>query len=165
MRRWRGAPMACVLKSGSQEKSLEIGAFMGGVLEPGDVLCLEGPLGTGKTVLVRGLARGRGYRGPVPSPTFTIINPYPEIGLCHVDAFRLSDADELLDAGIEEYLDGDWVCAVEWAERVRRALPPRALEVRLAFGEGDDDRVMDIATAGDWDGRRSRIEAGLSQYA
>jgi len=50
--------MACVLKSGSQEKSLEIGAFMGGVLEPGDVLCLEGPLGTGKTVLVRGLARG-----------------------------------------------------------------------------------------------------------
>jgi tRNA threonylcarbamoyladenosine biosynthesis protein TsaE len=127
--------MALVLKSGSQETSAGIGAFLSSVLEPGDVLCLEGPLGTGKTVLVRGLARGRGWAGPVPSPTFTIINPYPEIGLCHVDAFRLSGADELVEAGIEEYLDGDWVCAVEWAERVRPALPARALEVSLAFGE------------------------------
>jgi tRNA threonylcarbamoyladenosine biosynthesis protein TsaE len=157
--------MAFTLMSGSDQNSSEIGAFMASVLEPGDVLCLEGPLGTGKTVLVRGLARGRGYGGPVPSPTFTIINPYPEIGLCHVDAFRLSGPEELIEAGIEEYLDGDWVCAVEWAQRVRGALPSRALEVSLAFGDRDDDRLISVAPAGQWDGRWLMIETELGRYA
>lgn len=153
--------MPLLIKSGSAERSAGIGRALAGVLRGGDVLCLEGPLGSGKTVLARGLARGLGYEGPVPSPTFTIINPYPEVGLCHVDAYRLTDAAELLEAGIEEYLDGEWVCAVEWAERVRGALPARALEALLEYGAGEDQRLISLVAAGEWNGRWEQIEKGL----
>ena len=153
------------LRSPSRERTLEIGAALAGVLSGGDVLCLEGDLGAGKTVLVRGFARALGYDGPVPSPTFTIINPYPEIALCHVDAFRLSGSSELLDAGMEEYLDESWVCAVEWARKVRGALPERAVEVTITFGERDDDRSLRVRAAGGWDGRAAEMQRGLERYA
>ncbi|PKQ27525.1 MAG: tRNA (adenosine(37)-N6)-threonylcarbamoyltransferase complex ATPase subunit type 1 TsaE [Candidatus Anoxymicrobium japonicum] len=157
--------MVLTLKTLSEEQSAEVGAFLGGILEPGDVLCLEGGLGVGKTAFVRGLARGKGYKGFVTSPTFTIINQYPEIGLCHVDAYRLTCARELLEVGIEEFLCGEWVCAVEWAARVRGALPDRALEVRLTFGAGEDERLLEIAAAAGWDGRWRDIEERLCRYA
>ncbi|MHB8894040.1 MAG: tRNA (adenosine(37)-N6)-threonylcarbamoyltransferase complex ATPase subunit type 1 TsaE [Candidatus Geothermincolia bacterium] len=157
--------MELVLKSGSSGQSARVGSFLAEFLCAGDLVCLEGDLGTGKTVLVQGLARGRGYAGPVPSPTFTIINPYPEIGLCHVDAFRLSGPEELLEAGIEEYLDGEWICAVEWAEKVRGALPPEALELRIEFGDAEDDRLLRVAARGGWNGRAEEIIAGLKRYA
>ena len=158
-------PLDLTLRSDSQDRTLQIGQALASVLAGGDVVCLEGDLGAGKTVLVRGLARARGFDGPVPSPTFTIINPYPEIGLCHVDAFRLSGALELLDAGMDEYLDESWVCAVEWAEKVRRALPERALEVTITFGERTDDRSIRIRTAGGWDGRAIELAKGLEPHA
>jgi tRNA threonylcarbamoyladenosine biosynthesis protein TsaE len=137
----------------SSERTLEIGAALAGVLRPDDVLCLEGELGTGKTVIVRGIARALGHEGPVTSPTFMLIHPYPEIDLCHVDAFRLEGAEEMLEAGIEEYCEGGWICAVEWAERVRGALPPGALSIKIAFGRGDDDRVITLDAQGGWNGR------------
>lgn len=130
--------------SRSPEATLELGARLARLLSPGDVVCLEGELGTGKTVLVRGIARGLGFDGPVQSPTFTIIHLYPEQRLCHVDAFRLSGPGDLIDAGIEEYLEGDWICAVEWAERVRAALPADALTARLTFGRGEEDRIIEF---------------------
>ena len=139
--------MELVLKSDSEERSLSLGVAIGAALSPGDLVCLEGELGTGKTVLVRGIARGRGYHGPVTSPTFTIIHAYPEALLCHVDAFRLRSAHELLDAGIEEYLD-DWTCAVEWALNVRGALPSEVLEVALEFGDGEDERLIVLEGTG-----------------
>lgn len=157
--------MEMTLKSDSTERSLEIGARLASFMEEGDVLCLEGDLGAGKTVLVRGLARARGWKGALPSPTFTIINPYPDIALCHVDAFRLSGAAELLDAGMEEYLDESWICAVEWAARVRGALPARALELSITFGERADDRSLRLKAAGGWDGRAAEIAKGLEGYA
>lgn len=158
-------PVDVTLRSDSQERTLRIGEALASVLAGGDVLCLEGDLGAGKTVLVRGVARARGYQGPVPSPTFTIINPYPEIGLCHVDAFRLSGATELIEAGMDEYLDETWICAVEWAERVRHALPERALEVTITFGERADDRSVRVRAAGGWDGRADELATGLERYA
>jgi tRNA threonylcarbamoyladenosine biosynthesis protein TsaE len=158
-------PAELVIVSGSRERTLQIGAGIGASLLRGDVLCLEGDLGTGKTVIVQGLAGALGYGGNVPSPTFTIINPYPEIGLCHVDAFRLDSPGDLIDAGIEEYLEGDWICAVEWAERVRRALPERALEARIAFGFAEDERVIRLAIAGGWNGRTFNLVEGLKSNA
>jgi len=156
--------MEILLKSGSRDDTFEIGSLLGGLLSAGDVLCLEGDLGTGKTVLVQGLARAREYTRPIPSPTFTIINLYPEIALCHVDAFRLSGPGELIDTGIEEYLDCEWICAVEWSQRVRAALPERALEVRIDFGVAQDDRILGVTLAGGWDGRAGRIESRLRRY-
>lgn len=152
------------LNSGSAGRTLQIGAALARILVPGDTLRLEGELGTGKTVLVRGMARSLGYEGPITSPTFTLINPYPEIALCHVDAFRLSGGDELLEAGIEEYLEGDWICAVEWADRVDTAMPARSLEVRLAFGEREEDRVINLVTLGGWDGREGLLAEKLGDH-
>jgi len=149
------------LLSDSVDKTISLGMVLGRSLAPGDVVCLEGELGTGKTVMVRGIARGRGYTGAVPSPTFTIIHTYPGVRLCHADAFRLGSADELLEAGIDEYLDGDWVLTVEWSDRVRDALPEDALTVRLAFGEEDNERLLTIEAAGE----RSRQLGGMMERA
>jgi tRNA threonylcarbamoyladenosine biosynthesis protein TsaE len=132
-------------------------------LTAGDVVCLEGELGAGKTVLVRGIARGLGYFGAVQSPTFMIIHTYPEARLCHVDAFRLSGAEELLETGIEEYLEGDWICALEWADRVRGALPKDVLTVRIEFGEDDDERVLSATAGGDRAERLRRALEGIAE--
>lgn len=149
--------------SSSREQTAKLGALLGEILTPGDVLCLDGELGAGKTVLVQALALERGRQGPVPSPTFTIINPYPEIGLCHIDAFRLSGPVELIEAGVEEYLDGSWICAVEWAARVQGALPPDTLGVSIDFGEKEDDRLVRVRSAGRWNGRAEALRAGIER--
>lgn len=149
--------MDLVIKSDSEERTLAFGQTLGAALDPGDVVCLEGELGTGKTVLVRGMARGRGYSGPVTSPTFIIINSYPGASLCHVDAYRLDDGDQLVEAGIDDFLDGAWVCAVEWAGKVRSALPSKRLTVSLTFGSGENERLIKIRETGGWDGRLAAV--------
>lgn len=148
------------LESTSPGETIEVGRLLGRALADGEVICLEGELGTGKTVMVRGIARGRGYTGPVTSPTFTIIHCYPAARLCHVDAFRLSDPSDLVDAGIDEYLEGEWACAVEWADRVRAALPAGALIVRLRFGEAEDDRLITIEDEATWADRLTGLDRG-----
>ncbi len=149
--------MDLVIRSDSEERTLALGRTLGAALDPGDVVCLEGELGTGKTVLVRGMARGRGYDGPVTSPTFIIINPYPAATLCHVDAYRLSDGEQLVEAGIDDFLDGCWICAVEWAQRVRSALPSKRLTVSIAFGAGENERLIKVRESGGWDGRLAAV--------
>lgn len=149
--------MDLILKSNSEQKTLAIGKTLGAALNPGDLVDLRGELGTGKTVLVRGIARGRGYEGAVTSPTFTVINCYREPRLCHVDAYRLEDGDQLIDAGVDDFLDGEWICAIEWGERVASALPPRRLSITLSYGEGEDERLIRIREAGGWDGRLASV--------
>ena len=151
--------------SNSSEDTLRLGGAIGGILFPGDVVCLEGELGTGKTVVARGIAGGRGHRGVVTSPTFLIIHPYPLASFCHVDAFRLEGPDELIEAGIEEYLDGEWICAVEWACRVRAALPPGALTVRLEFTEDDNRRRITLEGGGEWECRLEGVRRELERDA
>ena len=106
-----------------------------------------GGLGMGKTAFTRGLARGLGCRGRVTSPTFTIVNEYDgPTPLFHFDMYRLADADALFDIGWEDYLDRGGVCAVEWSENVREALPPDAVTVTIArCPENDGWRSITIA--------------------
>ena len=101
-----------------------LGARLAETLAAGDVVAFEGDLGAGKTAFTRGLARGLGIREAVTSPTYTIVNEYPQgrLPLFHFDMYRLHDADELFDLGWEDYLDRGGVCAVEWSENVREAL-------------------------------------------
>ena len=90
---------------------------------------LEGPLGAGKTTLVRALLAARGYRGRVRSPTYTLVETYP--GVVHLDLYRLADAEELEWVGLRDYLDGGTIMLAEWAEKGRGVLPPADLVVRL----------------------------------
>jgi tRNA threonylcarbamoyladenosine biosynthesis protein TsaE len=122
--------------SHSPAQTRRIGARLGALVGPGDVLCLVGDLGTGKTCLIQGLGRGLGIKGPITSPTFTLINEYRHardaLTFYHVDLYRVSDVREALDFGLDDYLYSDGVCAIEWAERVESALPNERLWIKLS---------------------------------
>ena len=101
-----------------------VGEALARKLLPGDVVAFRGDLGAGKTAFTRGIARGLGITGPVTSPTYTLVNEYPEgrLPLFHFDLYRLNDSDELFELGWEDYLSRGGVCAVEWSEHVCDAL-------------------------------------------
>ena len=111
-----------------------LGRRLGSVLQPGQVIGLVGPLGAGKTHLTRALAEGLGVDNPaaVNSPTFVLIQEYPgPIPLYHFDTYRLGSSREFLELGSEEYLHGQGVCVLEWADKVRDALPADLLMIQL----------------------------------
>ena len=109
--------------SKSPEQTERLGEKIAALLRAGDVIACRGDLAAGKTALTRGIAAGLGVTEPVTSPTYTIVNEYPEgrLPLFHFDMYRLSSADELFDIGWEDYLARGGVCVVEWAERVEEA--------------------------------------------
>jgi tRNA threonylcarbamoyladenosine biosynthesis protein TsaE len=123
--------------SHSPAQTHRLGTRMGLLLRAGDIICLEGELGTGKTHLAQGIGHGMGIVGPITSPTFTLIAEYrppkPAPTLYHIDMYRLGDAvDEALALGLDDYLGGDGVCVIEWADRVVPALPPERLWISLS---------------------------------
>ena len=95
-------------------------AALAKLLRPGDVIAYRGGMGAGKTTFTRGLAGGLGITEQVSSPTFTLINEYrgEKNRLCHVDAYRLTGGDDLVDTGFFDYVDSGWIAAVEWSEMV-----------------------------------------------
>lgn len=108
--------------------------MLAGRLRAGDVILLTGGLGAGKSEFCRGIAQGLGVKGPVTSPTFTLLNIHEGEGnahLHHFDWYRVQDAEELLQAGLEEYIGGDAITLIEWHERAPELLPARHLEVEL----------------------------------
>lgn len=116
----------------NENETEEIGENIGKVLPAGSVLAMYGELGSGKTALVRGIARGMGINSRVQSPTFTIVNEYEgKRTLYHFDMYRLSDASELFDIGWEDYLNTGAVCAVEWSENVQDAFFGDEITVRF----------------------------------
>lgn len=118
----------------SPEQTREVGRRLAHVLSGESVIALRGPLGAGKTELVKGLADGIGVDGDaVSSPTFTVIHEYRRDGtvLYHVDAYRVESAAEFSELGIEDVLYGDGWCVVEWSERLGALLPPDAIRIRL----------------------------------
>ena len=132
--------------SHSPEETEQIGEMLGKMLRPGAVVAFCGDLGMGKTAFTRGLARGLGCTARVTSPTFTIVNEYPgPTPLFHFDMYRLDSADDLFDIGWEDYLGRGGVCAVEWSERVRDALPEDTVWVDISRGnDGETHRIITI---------------------
>ncbi len=126
--------------SHSLAQTYRIGQRLGELAQAGDLFLLMGDLGSGKTSLAQGIARGLDISLPITSPSFTLINEYTtrECGarLClyHADLYRLEHADEeALALGLEEYLYGNGLCVVEWAEKAVRLWPPEHLTVRLKY--------------------------------
>jgi tRNA threonylcarbamoyladenosine biosynthesis protein TsaE len=120
-------------ESGSAEETRNFGAELASGLKAGDVLLLKGDLGAGKTCLVTGLAQGLGSSFEVSSPTFTLINEYKggRLPLYHIDLYRLEEKAQIEGLGLDEYFDGDGVCAVEWPERLGSLAPAGAQELAL----------------------------------
>lgn len=108
-----------------------------------------GDLGAGKTCLIQGVCRGLGVREPVTSPSFVIVNVYAgdRDPVYHLDLYRISEPDELLELGYEEYFYGDGVCLVEWAERAGALLPEEAIIVELRWA-GDEERDLMVREPG-----------------
>jgi tRNA threonylcarbamoyladenosine biosynthesis protein TsaE len=108
-------------------------------MQPGDILCLRGELGAGKTTLIQGLAEGLGIADPVTSPSFTLIHEHSgTLPLIHIDLYRLGGPD-IADIGLEEVIDFEAVVAVEWAEKLPAGLARDALDIDITFDEADDD--------------------------
>lgn len=108
--------------------------MLAGFLEAGDVVLLTGGLGAGKSEFCRGVAKGLGVSQPVTSPTFTLLNIYGEASpapLHHFDWYRLEGEEELLQAGLEEFIGGEAITLIEWHERAPGLLPEKRLEVSL----------------------------------
>lgn len=126
--------------SRSADQTRRLGARLGALLQGGDAICLEGPLGSGKTCLAQGIGRGWGVGQRLISPTFVLVREYARPGdtvrLHHVDLYRISGVDEALGLGVDDFLgDARAVCVVEWAERARSLMPPEHLWVRLKFAD------------------------------
>jgi len=135
------------------EQTRALGESLAQQLLPGDLIILQGELGAGKTTLVQGIARGMGIEETATSPTFVLIVEHDgKLPLLHLDAYRLENRggepicyDALRDAGVLDLLDrNDAVKIVEWPERIAEVLPIARFEIRIANGESDDERILEI---------------------
>ena len=142
-------------KAGFQTKSpsetIQIGKDIGNLLRPGDVVALVGELGTGKTQLIKGLAKGLEIEKPayISSPSFTLIHEYPgRVPFYHVDLYRLKTEKEAEELGLEEYFEGRGVVAIEWADRIPTLLPKEILWIHIHY-IGKRGRSIEILGKGD----------------
>jgi tRNA threonylcarbamoyladenosine biosynthesis protein TsaE len=131
--------------SRSPEETRALAAELAARLNAGDVLALHGELGAGKTCFIQGVAAALNVEQPVSSPTYTLVNEYRgRLPLYHIDLYRLRHAGDALNLGLDEYLEGEGITAIEWAERAEAALPARTIHVRLAHGDDERERVVCI---------------------
>ncbi len=128
----------------SVEETWAVARHFAAELKPGDVVCLEGDLGAGKTTFTQGLAASIGAKRAVTSPTFCLVVEHPtdKFLLVHMDLYRLHDADDVLTIGWEDYLSRGAVLFVEWSDRAGDLIPANAWHVSLTLGEAEDSRII-----------------------
>ena len=133
------------------EETYQFGKELGEKATPGQVYCLDGDLGTGKTVFAQGFAAGLGIDGPVNSPTFTILQVYENgrLPLYHFDVYRIADPEEMDEIGYEDCFYGEGVCLVEWSELIEELIPEDAFHITI---EKDLEKGFDY--------RQIRVEGG-----
>ncbi|MDO5146983.1 MAG: tRNA (adenosine(37)-N6)-threonylcarbamoyltransferase complex ATPase subunit type 1 TsaE [Eubacteriales bacterium] len=136
------------IESYCAEDTYALGMRCGRKAKAGQVFCLYGDLGVGKTVFTQGFARGLGIEEPVTSPTFTIVQEYEEgrLPLYHFDVYRISDSEEMYEVGFEDYLEGEGVCFIEWAGLIEDILPEERVEITIEkeLSKGFDYRLITI---------------------
>ena len=125
-------------------------AELAGALKPGDLLCLRGELGAGKSELARGVLRALGVSGDIPSPSFNIALTYESAAgpLWHYDFYRLSSPDELSEIGLEDVL-GQAIAIIEWPERAGAVLPDERIDIHLEQGSSANERVATLSARED----------------
>ena len=122
--------IATISENSSQEDTYKLGFKLGQQAKPGEVYCLNGDLGVGKTVFAQGFAAGLGIMDTVSSPTFTIVQSYEEgrLPLHHFDVYRIGDVEEMEEIGYEDYFYGDGVCLIEWSRLIEEILPRKVID-------------------------------------
>ncbi|QXC60352.1 tRNA (adenosine(37)-N6)-threonylcarbamoyltransferase complex ATPase subunit type 1 TsaE [Aquihabitans sp. G128] len=152
-------PQAQVARTASAAQTQTLAAALAGLCGPGDLIVLAGDMGAGKTAFAQGFALGLGIADRVTSPTFTIVREYAggRLALHHLDVYRLDQLREVLELGVSEMLDEEAVMLVEWGDAVLPALGDQYLEIRISFGEGDDDRRLEISPRGRLWAARERV--------
>ena len=135
-----------IFHSSSPEETKEFAARFAKTLQSGDVIALQGELGSGKTTFVQGLALGLGVEDYVNSPTFKIVNEFNgEMTLFHFDFYRVNSAEELLKLGFEDYIYQDAICVIEWADRFPEILPEGAIKIYFSnISNGDTRRKIEV---------------------
>ena len=122
-----------VIETRSPEETFQLGEELGRKAVPGQVFTLTGDLGVGKTVFTQGLAKGLGIEEPVNSPTFTIVQVYEEgrLPFYHFDVYRIGDVEEMEEVGFDDYVMGEGVSLIEWADLIEEILPEKRTEIRI----------------------------------
>jgi tRNA threonylcarbamoyladenosine biosynthesis protein TsaE len=138
---------------GEEADTCEVGRYLAVQLRAGDVVALSGPLGVGKTALARAMIEALGHDGEVPSPSFAIVQPYEDLDppLWHVDLYRIEQADEIAELGLENVLE-DGAMVVEWPERAGEGAWPEALRLSLDFAP-DGARRLTAQVPAAWEAR------------
>ncbi|MDP1820343.1 MAG: tRNA (adenosine(37)-N6)-threonylcarbamoyltransferase complex ATPase subunit type 1 TsaE [Acidimicrobiales bacterium] len=159
--------MTLVVATSAVDDTRHVGEALSALARPGDVVVLAGDLGAGKTAFVQGFGRGLGVPDRITSPTFTLVHVYDgRLPVHHLDVYRLDQLSEALDLGLAEMLDEPGVVLVEWGDAITPVLPHDYLEVRLTFGEGDDDRNLALRCIGPrWTARQSALASSLAPWA
>lgn len=133
--------------SNSYEETQQIAENLAKTLKEGDVLCMYGDLGVGKTAFVQGLAKGLGIFEHITSPTFTIVNEYMgSLPMYHFDVYRVADSDEMYEIGYEEYIYGNGVSVIEWPNLIDDILPEKRYDITISkdFAKHEDYRKIEI---------------------
>ena len=142
------------------EGTRTIGAAIASIAAAGDLILLAGELGAGKTAFVQGFGAGLGVDGAITSPTFTLAHQYEgRLPMHHLDVYRLERFAEMDDIGVSELLDGGGVVLIEWGDAVAPALPKDYLEITLTYGDGDDERHLELRCVGNRWSARERVLA------
>ncbi len=151
----------------SVQETVELGLKLGQILHRGDNICLTGDMGAGKTAFTGGIARALGIGGYITSPTFTIVNEYEgELPLYHFDVYRIGDADEMFETGYHEYISGNGITVIEWADLIKEILPNERIDVdiRRDNSEDTDSRLITMEfygkRAAEYEGRLSNASIG-----
>ncbi len=128
----------------SAEETVALGKKIGGLLQKGDILALQGTLAAGKTTFTKGIAAALGITEPVTSPTFCLISEYSgSMPLYHMDVYRLNGADDFADLGADDLLYGDGISVIEWSEKIMEELPERTISIKIT-AQSDNSRTIEI---------------------
>lgn len=131
------------MDSNSQEETEACAAKVAAVLRPGDVVGLDGDLGAGKTVFVRGIARALGIKGNIKSPTFNIVRGYDgAVPLFHFDVYRIEDESELYEIGFDDYMNKDGIVMIEWASKIEDLMPDDAYRITIERTGENSRRIV-----------------------
>ena len=136
------------LTSHNPTETHQLGIHIGKLALAGDIFLLVGRLGTGKTCLTQGIARGLGIKEYTPSPSFVLIREfYGRLPMYHIDLYRLDHIEEIADLGLDDYLYGKGVCVIEWAEKGLSLMPPEYLMININY-LGDTERHFQFEPCG-----------------